>query len=203
VVEKKKCVKYIYIYLYLFTYIHIYIHTYIHIVCTPQHKANLKKENRFCDFKKAAKNMQLTIVVEGKWYLPVSIPSLFAKMKRLYIYMFTVYIHPPISSRTFFWVSTPAPHLSYHIPISLRSVKYLYIYMFTVSAYHCSSHTKKLAIDHRSSKWYVSASFPSDFERWGAGVETQKNVRGEIGGWGRVPFHEPYAPLLSTIYDGA
>ena len=40
-------------------------------------------------------------------------------------------------------------------------------------------------------------------ERWGAGVETQKNVRGEIGGWGRVPFHENYAPSLSTIYDGA
>jgi len=40
-------------------------------------------------------------------------------------------------------------------------------------------------------------------ERWGAGVETQKNVRGEVGGWGRVPFHEPYAPSLSTIYDGA
>ena len=40
-------------------------------------------------------------------------------------------------------------------------------------------------------------------QRWGAGVETQKNVRGEIGGWGRVPFNEPYAPSLSTIYDGA
>ena len=40
-------------------------------------------------------------------------------------------------------------------------------------------------------------------ERWGAGVETQKNVRGEIGGWGRVPFNETYAPLLSTVYDGA
>ena len=40
-------------------------------------------------------------------------------------------------------------------------------------------------------------------ERWGAGVETQKNVRGEIEGWGRVPFNETYAPSLSTIYDGA
>ena len=40
-------------------------------------------------------------------------------------------------------------------------------------------------------------------ERWGAGVETQKSVRGEIGGWGREPFHENYAPSLSTIYDGA
>ena len=40
-------------------------------------------------------------------------------------------------------------------------------------------------------------------ERWGAGVETQKNVRGEVGGWGGVPFNEPYAPSLSTIYDGA
>jgi len=41
------------------------------------------------------------------------------------------------------------------------------------------------------------------YERWGAGVETQKNVRGEVGGWGRVPFNEPYAPSLSTIYDRA
>ena len=40
-------------------------------------------------------------------------------------------------------------------------------------------------------------------ERWGAGVETQKNVREEIGGWGRVPFNETYAPSLSTIYDGS
>ena len=40
-------------------------------------------------------------------------------------------------------------------------------------------------------------------EKWGSGVETQKNVREEIGGWGRVPFNEPYAPSLSTIYDGA
>jgi len=40
-------------------------------------------------------------------------------------------------------------------------------------------------------------------ERWEAGVETQKNVRGEIGGWGRVPFNETYAPSLSTIYNGA
>ena len=40
-------------------------------------------------------------------------------------------------------------------------------------------------------------------ERWGAGVETQKNLRGAIGGWGRVPFNETYAPSISTIYDGA
>jgi len=42
-----------------------------------------------------------------------------------------------------------------------------------------------------------------DEERWGAGVETPKNVRGEVGEWGREPFNEPYAPSLSTIYDGA
>ena len=40
-------------------------------------------------------------------------------------------------------------------------------------------------------------------ERWEAGVETQKNVLRVFGGWGRVPFNEPYAPSLSTIYDGA
>jgi len=27
------------------------------------------------------------------------------------------------------------------------------------------------------------------YERWGAGVETQKNVLGVSGGWGRVPFN--------------
>ena len=46
------------------------------------------------------------------------------------------------------------------------------------------------------------SEFGLSYGRWGAGVETQKNARGEIGGWGRVPFNEPYAPLLSTIYDG-
>ena len=46
----------------------------------------------------------------------------------------------------------------------------------------------------------LSANKP---ERWGAGVETPKNARGEIGGWGRVPFNEPYALSLNTIYDGA
>ena len=46
-------------------------------------------------------------------------------------------------------------------------------------------------------------TFLSTTERWGAGVETQKNEQGEVGGWGRVPFNEPYAPSLSTIYDGA
>ena len=35
------------------------------------------------------------------------------------------------------------------------------------------------------------------------GSRPKKNVRGEIVGWGRVPFNEPYAPSLSTIYDGA
>ena len=49
-------------------------------------------------------------------------------------------------------------------------------------------HTRGMSVNH---------------ERWGAEVETQKNVRGEIGGWGRVPFNETYAPSLSTIYDGA
>ena len=49
----------------------------------------------------------------------------------------------------------------------------------------------------------LPCSMLSTPERWGAGVETQKNVWGEIGGWGRVPFNETYAPSLSTIYDGA
>jgi len=53
-----------------------------------------------------------------------------------------------------------------------------------------------------ASVWVFVCVFVEDAERWGAGVETQKNVREEIGKWGRVPFNEPYAPSLSTIYDG-
>ena len=48
----------------------------------------------------------------------------------------------------------------------------------------------------------IRRAFDSIHERWGTGVETPKNVRGEVGGRGRVPFNEPYAPSLSTIYDG-
>ena len=71
---------------------------------------------------------------------------------------------------------------------------------FYVSVYEsrtiCMSHELwRYASRNVSTIWYR--------ERWGAGVETQKNVRGEIGGWGRVPFNETYAPSLSTIYDGA
>ena len=56
--------------------------------------------------------------------------------------------------------------------------------------------SSQLATGNDSVKWL-------QMRGGGAGVETQKNVRGEIGGWGRVPLNETYAPLLSTIYDGA
>jgi len=62
--------------------------------------------------------------------------------------------------------------------------------------------------DDEHQAWWISAMIYHHHdrtldERWGAGVETQKNVMGVFGGWGRVPFSEPYAPSLSTIYDGA
>jgi len=55
----------------------------------------------------------------------------------------------------------------------------------------------------RHDQWVSGPIDLNGNERWGAGVETQKNVRGEIRGWGRIPFNETYAPSLSTIYDGA
>jgi len=58
---------------------------------------------------------------------------------------------------------------------------------------HHKSHTKSQQTSQQGSR-------PKKIT---TGVETQKNVRGEIGGWGRVPFNEPYASSLSTIYDGA
>ena len=73
---------------------------------------------------------------------------------------------------------------------------YTCIHIHTHTQMHTHTHTYILLNVHT----HILVSLN---ERWGAGVETQKNVRGEIGGWGRVPFNEPYAPSLSTIYDGA
>ena len=64
----------------------------------------------------------------------------------------------------------------------------------------CTLHPTPSTVDPTCESLHVNPTVP---ERRGAGVETQKNVLGEIGGWGRVPFNEPYAPSLSTIYDGA
>ena len=80
-----------------------------------------------------------------------------------------------------------------------------------ISHLSLSHHTRIVSLTSHLSLSHHIASLPSHslsqithaLERWGAGVETQKNVRGEIGGWGRVPFNETYAPSLSTIYDGA
>ena len=66
----------------------------------------------------------------------------------------------------------------------------LHVCVFVTECYSVLRYVPSLAAAHTT-------------ERWGAGVETQKNVRGEVGGWGRVPFNEPYAPSLRTIYDGA
>ena len=44
--------------------------------------------------------------------------------------------------------------------------------------------------------------YTSEGEVGGWGRDPKK-CTGRDWGWGRVPFNEPYAPLLSTIYDGA
>jgi len=49
--------------------------------------------------------------------------------------------------------------------------------------------------------WFTCMCY---LERWGAGVETQKNVRGEVGGWGRVPFNELFVfGLPACVYGVA
>ena len=60
-----------------------------------------------------------------------------------------------------------------------------------------------MLVHHLKCQSAAKSAIHTHHERWGAGVETQKNVRGVFGGWGRVPFNETYAPSLSTIYDGA
>ena len=73
-------------------------------------------------------------------------------------------------------------------------------------AYAIHGHVQRDLLDVTTCAYAIhrlSLSLSFSLERWGAGVETQKYVRGDIGGWGRVPFNETYAPSLSTIYDGA
>ena len=77
--------------------------------------------------------------------------------------------------------------IEYHRSATLNTLFYIHIHVW----YSIKSSTILVLVDCNL------------YERWGAGVETQKNVRGEVGGWGRVPFNKSYAPSLSTIYDGA
>jgi len=100
-------------------------------------------------------------------------------------------------------------HWSCHVfaPKYLRDTR---IHKRTHTHTHIHTHTHTHKHTHTQTHTHIpnvgSDCLPPSWisqERWGAGVETQKNVRGEIVGWGRAPFNEPYAPLLSTIYDGA
>jgi len=54
------------------------------------------------------------------------------------------------------------------VKYALHIYMYIYIYVYTCTYMH-----KYIYIYMRTSD-----------ERWGAGVKTQKNLRGEIGGWG-------------------
>jgi len=78
----------------------------------------------------------------------------------------------------------------------------MYTHIWTAHAVEPSSKDAH-AVKPSSKDMHVCIYICMYQERWGAGVETQKNVRGVFGGWGRVPFNEPYTPLLSTTYDGA
>ena len=79
------------------------------------------------------------------------------------------------------------------------SLSHLFSLSFALSLY---VYVRKYIYLHMST-YMFAVFFAVREERWGAGVETQKNVQGEIVGRGRVPFNEPYAPSLSTIHDGA
>ena len=89
------------------------------------------------------------------------------------IFFFNTYIYTYIYIYIYIYIHI---YIYRYICICIYMCIYIYTYIYYISGYE---------------------------ERWGAGVEAPKNVRGEIGGWGRVPFNEPYAPSLSTIYDGA
>ena len=94
----------------------------------------------------------------------------------------------------------PQYYLSYVVRISVVCILGVPQYYLSYHLYVlCMCYSMRTLHTHRFVSTHTTHTCR---ERWGAGVETQKNVRGEIGGWGRVPFNETYAPSLSTIYDG-
>jgi len=99
------------------------------------------------------------------------------------------------------------PHIMGHVPhmsnvIRIMSVLWIGSRPPYKRVKRVMSHIYEFCPTYGSRHMNENISVLSSEERWGAGVETQKNVQGEIGGWGRVPFNEPYAPSLSTISDG-
>ena len=116
----------------------------------------------------------------------------------MYMYIHMTYIHilhMYILYIYIMYIYTSAEHIYIHI-----------VYVHTVHIHPCRAACRAAATQSMYIYIYMYTYvyfLLAYYERWGAGVETQKNVRREIGGWVRVPFNEPYAPSLSTIYDGA
>ena len=112
---------------------------------------------------------------------------------------------PFFTANVFLCISLSPCLLIFFVSLSLSPSQLMCMYVYVhlciyIHTYICTSaYVRKI----QNEKSHCNTTFQCGTERWGAGVETQKNVRGEIGGWGRVPFHETYAPSLSTIYDGA
>ena len=114
------------------------------------------------------------------------------------IYTYVVHTHRHIASEAnFFWIS-------FHPRYTYFPGMWNCTYTSLKNPTHSQNGTCKIQFASMGGCLFDQCEFKDGAsERWGAGVETQKNVRGEIGGWGRVPFNETYAPLLGTIYDGA
>jgi len=98
------------------------------------------------------------------------------------------------------WIESCVSYVMRHVCIDNGSCVSSHVHWDIQNLNSLEGHLAFIDMTHYT--WHIR-SLSTNSERWGAGVETQKNVRGEVGGWGRVPFNEPYAPSLSTIYDGA
>ena len=75
-------------------------------------------------------------------------------------------------------------------------IKHVHTYIYAYI--HPSIRTHKRSAASAALRGFFVSSFTfinaeDTLERWGAGVETQKNVREEIGGWGRVFLMSPTA----------
>ena len=196
---------YIYVYMYIYIYIYIYIHTYIyHIKCMCLY-------TYICIYITYIPPLSFSPFFPPSCFLTITHTSFFLfcpynpqrKYRHAWVLTHNIW---RLSIQNCLFPGRRLPNKDFHKQISLIFSVILLVNLETYWPSGEAIANREISRFHDSEIQNISAAHlvaHGYLERWGAGVETPKNVRGEVGGWGRVPFNEPYAPSLSTIYDGA
>jgi len=169
----------IYIYIYMYVYIYIHLCQCIHMYVTSGCVSSWENISHTLSAQNLYTHIQIHMYIYTSNFVDV-----FMGMWHIFIQSIALNIYIYV-------------YLYMYIYLYMYVYKHMFIYVsICVDVYICIYLCRCIYT-------YMRTALVSCSERWGAGVETQKIVRREIWGWGRVPFNETYAPSLSTIYDGA